>query len=436
MAPPSVWSYDKCPLARLCTMSTRTAMPKLTIDTQYGIIIIQDLETVFVSEYYAHLYGYSSASELLNSIDSFLDLIESSYHPQATDNYHQTLKGDVLPRGRTFRNRDRNGREFSVFAIDHVIEWNGKPALQVTVIDLSAQERAQLQLQENERKFKQLITKSGQGISVHRDFKPIFVNQAWVDLMRAPSIDAVLRDVNLLSFLPEEEHANAQSRYQSLISGRLSGAKTVVKNRCFDGEIRYFCVYDNLIEWDGKPAVQAVIEDVTDRITLEAKLRQLSVTDPLTDVYNRRELDRVLDQEFQRGQRYSHPFAVILIDIDHFKVINDTYGHDAGDNTLRAIANTLRDTLRQTDVLGRWGGEEFLIVCPSTDLTGASHLANTLRSRIANLALDDSKPVTISIGVASLDTDDTQVSDVLKRADLALYDAKRNGRNQVKVDRP
>ena len=411
-------------------------MPKLTIDTQYGIIIIQDLQTVFVNEYYAHLYGYSSASELLNSIDSFLDLIDPSDHPKAIDNYYQTLKGDVLPRGRTFRNRDRNGREFSVFAIDHVIEWNGKPALQVTVIDLSAQERAQQQLQENEQKFKQLITNSGQGISVHRDFKPIFVNQAWVDLMRAPSIDAVLRDVNLLTLLPEEEHANAQSRYQSLISGRLSGAKTVVKNRCFDGEIRYFRVYDNLIEWDGEPAVQAVIEDVTDRVILEAKLRQLSVTDPLTDIYNRRELDRVLNQEFQKGQRYGHPFSVILIDIDHFKVINDTYGHDVGDNTLRAIANTLRDTLRQTDVLGRWGGEEFLIVCPSTDLTGASHLANTLRSRIANLALDATKSVTISIGVASLDTDDTQVSDVLKRADRALYDAKRNGRNQVKADRP
>lgn len=411
-------------------------MAKLTIDTQYGIIIIQNLKTVFVNEYYAHLYGYSSASELLNSIDSFLDLIDPSYHPQAIDNYYKTLEGDVLPRGRTFRNRDRHGREFSVFAIDHVIEWKGEPALQVTVIDLSTQERAQQQLQENERKFKQLITESGQGISVHRNFKPIFVNQAWVDLMRAPSIDTVLTNVNLLSLLPDEEHINAQARYQSLISGRLPGAKTVVKNRCFDGEIRYFRVYDNLIEWDGEAAVQAVIEDVTDRVTLEAKLRQLSVTDPLTDIYNRRELDRVLNQEFQRGQRYGYSFSVILIDIDHFKIINDTYGHDVGDSTLRAIANALRETTRQTDVLGRWGGEEFLIICPSTDLTGASHLANILRDRVANLTLQDVKPVTISIGVASLDANDIKISDILKRADRALYDAKRNGRNQVKVDRP
>ncbi len=408
-------------------------MAKLTIDTQYGIIIIQDLEIVFVNEYYAHLYGYSSVSELLRSIDSFLDLIDPSYHSQAIDNYHQTLKGAVMPRGRTIKNHDRNGREFSVFAIDHVIEWNGEPALQVTIIDLSAQERAQQQLKENERKFKQLITESRQGISVHRDFKPIFVNQAWVDLMRAPSIDAVLNDVNLLSLVPEEEHTNAQLRYTSLISGRLSGAKTVVKNRCFDGEIRYFCVYDNLIEWDGEPAVQAVIEDITDRVKLEAKLRQLSVTDPLTEIYNRRELDRVLNQEFQRGQRYDHPFSVILLDIDHFKIINDTYGHDVGDSTLKAIANTLRDTLRQTDVLGRWGGEEFLIVCPSTGIQGALHLANTLRARIANMTLRDVKSITVSIGVASLHNDDTQISDILKRADNALYDAKRNGRNCVKV---
>ena len=411
-------------------------MAKLTIDTQYGIIIIQNLEIVFVNEYYAQLYGYSSTSELLNSIDSFLDLIDPSYHSQAINNYHQTLKGAAIPRGRTIKNYDRNGREFSVFAIDHVIEWNGKPALQVTIIDLSAQERAQQQLQENERKFKQLITESMQGISVHRDFKPIFVNQAWVDLMRAPSINAVLNDVNLLSLQPEEERSNAQSRYKSLISGRLSGAKTVVKNRCFDGEIRYFCVYDNLIEWDGEPAVQAVIEDVTDRVTLEAKLRQLSVTDPLTEIYNRRELDRVLNQEFQQRQRYDHPFAVILLDIDHFKIINDTYGHDVGDSTLKHIANTLRDALRQTDVLGRWGGEEFLIVCPSTDIQEATRLANTLRVRIANMTQHNAKSVTISIGVASLHNDDTQISDILKRADRALYDAKRNGRNRVEVDHP
>lgn len=412
-----------------------TAMGKFTIDAEYGIIIIQNLEIVFVNEYYAHLYGYSSVSELLSSIDSFLDFIAPSYHSQVIDNYHQTLKGAVIPRGRTIKNQDRNGREFSVFAIDHVIEWNGKLALQVTIIDLSAQERAQQKLQENERKFKQLISESKQGISVHRDFKLIFVNQAWVDLMRAPSIDAVLNDMNLLSFVPEEDRTNAQSRYKSLISGRISGAKTIVKSRCFDGKIRYFCIYDNLIEWDGEPAVQAVLEDITDWVTLEEKLRQLSMTDPLTELYNRRELDRVLNQEFQRWQRYDHPFSVLLIDVDHFKVINDTYGHGVGDITLQAIANTLNDTLRETDVLGRWGGEEFLIVCPSTNIQGALHLANTLRALIANMILRDVKPVTISIGVASLHNDDTQISDILKRVDSALYDAKRNGRNCV-VDHP
>ncbi len=146
-------------------------------------------------------------------------------------------------------------------------------------------------------------------------------------------------------------------------------------------------------------------------------------TDALTGVNNRRGMDDALASQLAMKQRYESTFSVAMIDIDHFKQLNDQQGHLFGDRMLRQLAELLDDCARETDVVARYGGEEFLIVMPQTDLFGASVFAERLRCRIA-----ESMPFTVSIGVATATDGDTQHS-LLARADSALYGAKTAGRN-------
>ena len=162
------------------------------------------------------------------------------------------------------------------------------------------------------------------------------------------------------------------------------------------------------------------------------ELTRLSATDALTQVYNRLKLDAVLSEELARALRYQSRFSVILLDIDHFKKVNDTYGHLVGDVVLVRVAGLLMENIRQSDTLGRWGGEEFLLVLPETDLDKASLLAEKLRQAISEEVFPAVGHKTASFGVAAFEAGDT-VSALVERADEALYEAKHAGRDQVRT---
>jgi diguanylate cyclase len=148
-------------------------------------------------------------------------------------------------------------------------------------------------------------------------------------------------------------------------------------------------------------------------------------TDPLTGLGNRRALDHVLGMQHAILKRYGTPFSLAIIDIDHFKHINDQYGHQHGDQMLRDLAELLQGSLRTIDILARYGGDELVIVMPHTDITGAETLGERLRADV-----ERQMPFTVSVGVASADDDDTPES-LFKRADAALYQAKTSGRNRL-----
>lgn len=167
-------------------------------------------------------------------------------------------------------------------------------------------------------------------------------------------------------------------------------------------------------------------------ITAKKEVERLSEIDKLTGIYNRRKLDEYMESELNRAKRYHQPLSFIILDIDHFKNINDTYGHPVGDSTLQTLAKILTDNLRKSDILGRYGGEEFLIICPETNNNQAALLAEKLRACVENTLFDDIKNMTISIGVAEFEGENT-VKELLSRADRALYQAKHNGRNRVVV---
>ncbi len=167
----------------------------------------------------------------------------------------------------------------------------------------------------------------------------------------------------------------------------------------------------------------------------QALLRELSTRDSLTGLINHREFQRQLADEEERSRRYGRPFSLLMLDVDHFKAVNDTYGHLAGDKALRALATLVRGEVRPTDLVARYGGEEFALVLPETSGPGALTLAERLRVRVASqtvaVTAEQSISLTVSIGIASYPDEANSVQKLLSAADQALYAAKSGGRNRV-----
>ena len=194
---------------------------------------------------------------------------------------------------------------------------------------------------------------------------------------------------------------------------------------------------------DGKEHVCILIEDVTDvchyqtmlKKTLE-DLAQANRIDGLTQIFNRKHWEECLEKEFSRARRYQHGLALIMFDLDHFKLLNDTYGHLGGDLVLIETAKTITKLLRLGDLFGRYGGEEFAIILPNTDKIGALDVAERIRLAISKNVInfqDRDIQVTASVGVAVINENDSRYEDLISNTDLALYDAKGSGRNIVCV---
>ncbi|MBF5095341.1 diguanylate cyclase [Azospirillum sp. INR13] len=190
----------------------------------------------------------------------------------------------------------------------------------------------------------------------------------------------------------------------------------------------------------------AVIRDVSERMRVESELRRMATTDPLTGLNNRRRFMELAEVEMARLRRYGRPVSVLMLDIDRFKAINDTHGHAVGDRALVRLAEVCRAELRDTDHVGRVGGEEFAIILPETPLESATEVAERLRHRLsmADVALQPgghsggqssggTLRMTVSIGVAICGDEDASIERALGRADRALYEAKSLGRNRVVV---
>ncbi|MCA3747948.1 MAG: GGDEF domain-containing protein [Rubrobacter sp.] len=166
--------------------------------------------------------------------------------------------------------------------------------------------------------------------------------------------------------------------------------------------------------------------------TLAEAMHRLAHTDPLTGISNRRSAYAALRREMEAARRYDKPLSVILFDLDHFKRLNDTYGHNQGDIALRRVANTVRGLLRTSDHFGRWGGEEFIVLAPETDLEQASSLAERLRQAISRDRPQGLPQLTASFGTASYRAGDSP-EELLRRADEGLYRAKEQGRNRTET---
>jgi diguanylate cyclase (GGDEF)-like protein/PAS domain S-box-containing protein len=231
--------------------------------------------------------------------------------------------------------------------------------------------------------------------------------------------------------------------WQTILSGKEWHGEMV--NRRKNGESYWVAVsISPIIDSNGIIThFVSINEDITTRKETEEKIKrlnagleQLAMTDYLTSLYNRRYFMQRGTEEFKRAKRNKQPLALLMLDIDQFKKVNDTYGHEAGDMALQQVASVLKSSLREIDILGRMGGEEFAVLLPNTPLHEAGVLAERVQQIMANTSFELPGAslninITISIGVAVMTDEMSVIDDILRNADAALYHAKNSGRNRV-----
>ena len=308
-------------------------------------------------------------------------------------------------------------------------EDNALIELQSVGRDITEQRQAEQTLRDSEARYRRIIETAQEGVwQIDADHCTTFVNARMAEMLGYAVEE--MQGKSIFAFVDEAQWNTAMSH---------EVGQHDLKFRRKDGGELWAMISTNSIR-DGQggfAGVLAMVADITDRKRMEETLRRLATQDSLTGLFNRRYFFAVAKREFQRSQRYGHSLALLLLDIDYFKRINDAYGHRAGDQVLRTIAEIMRGGLRQVDIPCRYGGEEFVMLLPETPLDTAIAVAQRLGATLAETPIPTEKgplPVTVSIGVAGMTNGEGLTLDLLlERADQAMYAAKQAGRNRVQV---
>jgi len=296
------------------------------------------------------------------------------------------------------------------------------------VMDVTEQRALEIALRKQEALSQAIIHATANGLLLYRaDGQCILANEAAADIVGA-SVDNLLKQnfhqiaswkacgwyAGALKALDGEEN-------QVLVSATSSFGKRVDS-----------MVTQMPLQHDGETLLLVVVKDVSELMAANRELEQLARHDALTGLYNRLALNERIREEFLRMKRSGMRYAILLADVDHFKAVNDTFGHETGDAVLRQVGQLLEASARVTDFVARYGGEEFLLILPDTPLESAQRVAEKLCQAVAEAVHPVVGKVTISIGVAAAGLEDESEDIALSSADLALYEAKASGRNCVR----
>ncbi len=287
------------------------------------------------------------------------------------------------------------------------------------------------------RYYRQIIDSASDIILVADRNKVVDANQHFFDFYSDFStLSEFLKQHEDLSNTFEKEEGFLQKYMQGVywLDYVLQNRKKVYKAKIMkNGQPHYFSVKAGMMEGLQKPLFNVLLQEITEQELYKNQLEHLSQTDALTGIGNRLYFNRSLNKEIQRSRRYKSDLSLLMFDIDFFKKVNDNYGHDVGDQVLVEISAVIQSLLRETDILCRFGGEEFAIIMPETGLIEAEKSAERLRSTIEKVSTSEfPSKLTISFGVGQVTKWDNEKT-ILKRVDNALYSAKELGRNRVVV---
>jgi diguanylate cyclase (GGDEF)-like protein/PAS domain S-box-containing protein len=332
---------------------------------------------------------------------------------------------------------DRDGRRIPIrLSCTVVHDEENREGIIGFFSDISAGKTLQNGLLESEKKYRSIIENASDAIiSIDEHWKILMVNPAAEEVLGYGKDEMIGMDIRLLlppryaknwdiirSYTSPKESA-ADTRYIELSAQRKSGEEIPV----------HVSISENRNQ--GKRSFTVILRDISERKAFEEELRLLSITDSLTNLFNRRHFYSLAQKDLERAVRNRVPFSVILIDVDRFKTYNDDFGHQEGDFLLREIAGLMRKTFRLMDSCFRFGGEEFLVLLPETNAGGAMIAAERFRTRLAAMefllpSAGTPVAVTVSIGISDY-RDGYTIDDIVRYADLAMYGAKNAGRNRT-----
>ncbi|MCG5533998.1 MULTISPECIES: sensor domain-containing diguanylate cyclase [unclassified Halorhodospira] len=327
---------------------------------------------------------------------------------------------------------ERGRHVLSVNAAPLPDSGNGPPLVALAMTDLTGQyDYYEHALRESEQRLKLATEAAGLGVWEY-DLKTDTYH--WDERMMAIyGLDESQRPVTYQDWLAllVPEHQDRLHAASSPGAGRGERREIEFRIRRPDGEQRHIrAVWQGIEDPHGRTQrLVGTNEDITEQRELQSELEYRAAHDPLTDLFNRAKIQQLLRAAQAAFTRHGTPFAVLLFDVDHFKRVNDRYGHGAGDAVLWEMARRIESVLRETDHMGRWGGEEFLVLASQTDEAGAETLAERIRRQVAQTPFEGVGTVTVSLGVAAAEAG-TSLETLEQRADRALYAAKHNGRNQ------
>jgi len=310
-------------------------------------------------------------------------------------------------------------------------------AVVATFSDITARTRTERALRESEERLTLAVDGAKLGMwDWHLDTRKLSFNAIAERLLgyQEKEVASNVRSVRALAH-PDDE-ATLVEEMEAHLAGTSSFFETDVRMRRKSGAYVWTNIRGRVTERDKNDApvrVTGMLIDISERKALEARLNELATTDELTGLFNRRHGTEVLRRQIDRAKRTGGSFGLILLDIDHFKQVNDRFGHDAGDKMLADVAELLRSRLRKTDVASRWGGEEFAIILPSTDREGGRTFASELLEKMQNIRTPDGNAISASFGVVDYCGDES-ASELVKRADRLMYRAKHEGRSRVEVE--
>ena len=317
----------------------------------------------------------------------------------------------------------------------------GKDIIDCVLLDITKEKELEKRLRENEELFSAIFNGMTEGVYIN-DTRILYANPAAVEFFGYPEKE--LYNMNIWDLFGEKDRPVIKANIERRLNGEQFYFEYTFHTFTKKGKEKYILFHVQTIVYQGRFVALAIFFDITDKVLLERELekeklrfQELSETDPLTGIFNRRKLDNILDEYVKLAFRYNRPLSLIMFDIDHFKEINDNYGHQIGDNILIELADLIKTNLRETDFFARFGGEEFMILMPETNLVYAKAKAESLRKLIEENVFKYIYRLTCSFGVVEYGEKDnfgnTQdiINSFIKRVDNALYKAKENGRNRV-----
>jgi diguanylate cyclase (GGDEF)-like protein/PAS domain S-box-containing protein len=332
--------------------------------------------------------------------------------------------------------------DFSLFQTAIILEEQVRRRTAELEAALRENEKITRALRESEAKFRGLVSQSLVGIAITQDGRFSYSNAKFDEIFGYSAEE--VQELGPLDIATENDRPLVAENMRKRYSGEVERIDYVFRALRKDGTVIDVEIHSSAMEIGGKMALFGLVMDVTERTraerevqALQEKLREQSTHDALTGLYNRRYLEETLGRELILAERHGHPVSVIMGDLDHFKAINDCYGHLGGDEVLRVFGDLMKRNSRGSDIYCRYGGEEFLLVMPQMAKENAIERAEQLCATMASAPVcygESQIAVTASFGVATFPRDGRTGDELIAAADSALYAAKAAGRNRVIVN--